>query len=173
MTGKCRLDFCDRDAYSRDHLCRAHAHQQRMGGPLRPIKTLIRDRGCDFPDCGRKHKARGLCASHLNQRERGVELRPIRPRGRFRDPQPEQGEGPLPAGWGRVARPKTVKRPVNDQALSSQQPVCPPTDPRTLAVVAAKLRDWGAEDCAEALGVTPDQIRVEAGRWLMWEGTAA
>lgn len=35
-------------------------------------------RACDFPDCGRKHNARGLCTGHGMQVLAGVELRPLR-----------------------------------------------------------------------------------------------
>lgn len=37
---------------------------------------------CEYPDCGRPSKARGLCVSHWHQWRRGVELRPIRAWGR-------------------------------------------------------------------------------------------
>mgnify|MGYP000863689765 CR=1 FL=1 len=171
----CRLDFCDRPGYSAAGYCRAHSAQVRRGQPPRPIQPKTRDRRCDYDGCGRKHKARGLCASHLNQQERGLELRPIQPRaGRPRAPQ-VQGESPpaslLPKGWGRsLPRPKP-KKPSDDSFYGL--PVCPPTDPRTLAVVADRLRAWGADDLAEMVGVAPDQIRAEADRWLMWEGLVA
>lgn len=32
---------------------------------------------CTFPDCTRRHAARGLCRSHYGQKQRGVELTPI------------------------------------------------------------------------------------------------
>lgn len=36
---------------------------------------------CDFKDCGRPQRNRGLCNAHAQQRRRGVELFPIGPRG--------------------------------------------------------------------------------------------
>jgi hypothetical protein len=167
---ECRLDFCDRPAYSSTGYCRAHSAQIRRGITPRPIKLLVRGRRCDFDGCDRRHKARGLCASHLNQQERGLALRPIRPRAR-RQPV-AKGESPLPKGWLRTGAVKQTGRPPVDSSFGSL-PVCPPTDPRTLAVVADRLRAWGADDLAEMVGVAPDQIRAEADRWVMWEGTAA
>lgn len=170
----CRVDFCDRKAYSSDQLCRAHDDQQRKGGPLRPIETRVRNHQCGFEGCSEPHKAHGWCAAHLRQVERGQTPHRVVKRG----PQPRKprvkapaSSSVLPKDW---ERPATVRKPrtVVDKTFYGV-PVCPPTDPHTLAAVLLGLRDLGAEDLAEVVGVAPEQIRAEAERWEMWEGTAA
>ena len=185
MKPDCKLDFCDRRAQSRDGLCRAHADQQRQGIQLRPIHPWRRWTGCSFPGCDRPHKTRGLCVAHVRQQERGRELTPIgasraKPAAKAtklavkpakkakRQPSAKRPPSVLPDGWDRTTAPREPRRAVDKTFYGV--PVVPPMHPATLAAALVGLRDLGADDLAEVLGVSPDQIRAEADRWLMWEG---
>lgn len=60
---KCQFEPCGRDAMARG-LCDAHWHQDKMGVPLRPVKT----RGeCSIPGCPNIRDAKGLCSAHYSR----------------------------------------------------------------------------------------------------------
>ena len=161
----CKLDFCDRPRYSRDGLCRAHADQQRKGTPLRPIAARVRAEGCAFPGCERPHRTHGWCVAHYRQSQRG-EMRAI---GSRKPAKTKPPKGTMPPGWDAHSAPR--EKAAVDKTFYGL-PVSPPTHLRVLAGVLLALRDAGRDDLAEVLGVSPDQIRAEADRWLMWEGVA-
>ncbi len=149
-------------------LCRAHLWQEKHGIPLRPVRRLTRHRSCGVEGCDRKHKAHGWCATHLSQWQKGHTPGEPRPR---RSKKPAALKS-LPSTWEKSSTaPARVK--AQQSALMRTVVFVPPTQPATLAAVLVGLRDRGCEDLAEALGVTPDQIRAEAARWAWWEGTAA
>ena len=75
----------------------------------------------------------------------------------------------MPPGWDSTTPARKTK--AVDKTFYGV-PVVPPMHPATLAAALIVLRDTGADDLAEVLGVSPDQIRAEADRWLMWEGVA-
>lgn len=150
-------------------LCRAHLWQQNHGIPLRPVRRQTRGQRCGVEGCDRRHKAHGWCATHLSQWQKGYTPGQPRPRRRKQTPAAVQ---PMPATWDQTsARQKATK--AQPTALMRTVVFVPPTQPATLAAVLVGLRDRGCEDLAEALGVSPDQIRAEAARWAWWEGTAA
>lgn len=169
----CTFPGCGGDHYGQG-LCRAHLWQQTHGVELRPVRRLTRGRLCDFPGCGRKHKTRGLCGSHDSQRARGVPLTPIQPGTPEERTMKPAAVVPsrMPPGWGRPAKPPRMPKPAGDKTFLGL-PVVAPTDPVTLAAMLAGLRQVGAEDLADVLGVTPDHIRAEAERWHLWRGAAA
>lgn len=162
----CKLDFCSRPRYSRDGLCRAHADQQRKGTPLRPIAARVRAEGCAFPGCERPHCTHGWCVAHYRQWQRGKEMRAI---GSRKPAKTKPPKGTMPPGWDSTTPARKTK--AVDKTFYGV-PVVPPMHPATLAAALIVLRDTGADDLAEVLGVSPDQIRAEADRWLMWEGVA-
>lgn len=60
----CRVDACDRPAWSRD-LCRPHYDRMRTRGTLEPALR----KSCSYPGCERKHYGRGLCRKHWETRQ--------------------------------------------------------------------------------------------------------
>ncbi len=45
-----------------------------------PTQKTFNEQGqriCNFPNCGKKHYAKGLCSAHYNQRQRGKQLTPV------------------------------------------------------------------------------------------------
>lgn len=163
----CSFPDCGYPHYGQG-LCRAHLWQQNHGVPLRPVRRLTRHRRCGVDGCDRKHKAHGWCATHLSQWQKGHTPGEPRPRRAKKLAAPK----PLPSTWEKSSTaPARVK--AQPSALMRTVVFVPPTQPATLAAVLVCLRDRGCEDLAEALGVSPDQIRAEAVRWAWWEGTAA
>ena len=169
MSETCAFPTCDRARRSRAGLCEAHKRQQDRGRELSPIGSYMARfaTGCTVAGCDSPHRARGLCATHYNSSLAG---RPLQVLPGVKPKKRRSKESPLPAGWGRVSKP-TARRPIGTEV--QEIPIAPPTSPRTLARVLAGLRAAGCEDLADMLGVAPDQIRAEADRWTMWEGTDA
>lgn len=69
-------------------------------GRLRPGPLIeqIRGRKCSFPECARKHNARGLCLGHVYQLADGKELAPLRKMA-------SRGSGSIKDGYRLIYRP--------------------------------------------------------------------
>ncbi len=167
----CSVPGCDRKHRAKS-LCSMHYNRaMTTAGYVWVRKSTppeCRFDGCTKPQYNADH---GLCAGHNMQRKRGQELRPLQSRTPSATPRRRKAT-PLPTTWERDT-PKPARVKAQSSALMRTVVFVPPTQPVTLAAVLAGLRDRGAEDLAEALGVSPDQIRAEAARWAWWEGTAA
>lgn len=65
-------------------LCRSHYKQHHLGKQLTPLRVATKDLGrpelCTVPDCGRRHKARGLCKTHNAQAMAGRPFSDVQPR---------------------------------------------------------------------------------------------
>lgn len=79
----CAVDGCERRGGTSGY-CRSHYKQWHLGKPLTPLQVstwhLGRPAVCEYPDCGRPHKARGLCKAHNDLAQAGKPLRVIEAR---------------------------------------------------------------------------------------------
>ncbi len=64
----------------------------------------------------------------------------------------------LPRNWNRTTPARAPRKPVTKAPLD--MPVLAPMDPRTMAACLLGLQQLGADDLADVLGVTPEQIRA-------------
>ena len=166
----CIFDGCGRPVEATG-LCRAHYQQARRGTVLKPVRKVAprgTQVGCSVPGCDRDHHAKGLCAAHVHQVQRGQRLRPLGEPSRT-PRKPVKKSVKLPAGWD---RPLPARKPAAGKGMTRVM-VVNPTNPLTMAAALAVLRDAGAEDVAEALGLTRDGFRAEVERWALWQGAAA
>ena len=72
---RCAFDGCERKHYA-NGWCRAHDHQMRRHGEVRPLR--VPQSVCTFDGCDRPHESHGLCNGHNIQRRSGRELAPLR-----------------------------------------------------------------------------------------------
>lgn len=74
--GKCRLDFCDSDVWTRGY-CKYHYVQWYRGKPFKVRTAAVqRNEECKFEGCDRSAHARGYCSPHATQLRKGEELTP-------------------------------------------------------------------------------------------------
>lgn len=162
----CTFPGCDRKHYARGACATHYTHLEKYGEML-PIGSVpagrrtgpqgSKDRRCTFPGCEKPHRARGYCSGHYDQVTRGSgDLRPLgtyvrkeRPRKERRAPKPKV----LPAGWERTAKVKPAPERRGFHKLT-EVPQVSPTDPALMRAALGVLRRHGAEDLADALGLS-------------------
>lgn len=113
-------------------------------------------KGCRYPDCQRKHHARGLCKAHRRQERRGRDLTPIRPMG--------------PA---RLVKPMASRADLAEEVLALLDHDPPDSIARRLGYssrhsLARVLWRHGDRAIARAIEsgtpITPDALRADAER---------